>query len=117
MRGFLALIALTVAVTGCGGGGSPNPPTTNASSSVVTVTSSSGAPLSALMVTLSTGLTGTMPVGTITSQTTNASGQTTFANLPAMGLLCVSAVQMVGTATLSTGKCAQPFPATITLSF
>jgi hypothetical protein len=108
---FLALVACSSSSSSTPSGG-PNP-----SSSVITVTTSTGSPLSDILVTLSTGITDGQPTGVITSQRTDASGVVTFYNLPSSGQLCVSAETTVGGHLYRTSHCASPFPARDTLAF
>ncbi len=124
MIGITSRIALLLALTlpaGCGGGGGGSSAavpssTQNAGTSVVTVLSN-GLPVAGSAVTLSTGFSGTTATGVISTQTTVASGQTTFTNLPAGGTLCVSELAVVGPGiTYPQYACPQPFPAQVTLS-
>ncbi len=119
MYRFFALAAFALLLAGCGGGSSgSNPPVqTNAPSSVITVNSASGAPLPGLVVTLSTGLNNSTPTGVISTQTTNASGQTTFSGLPSTGTLCVSTVRGAAPNVTFAGQCFFPFPSSYTLQF
>jgi hypothetical protein len=104
-----------IALAACGGGSSyssTNSTPSNATTAVVTVLNSSGDPINAQPVTLSTGSNGT-PVTTIQTKDTNTAGQVGFTNLPSSGELCVSSTIGANVAL----QCGEPFPATVTLQF
>jgi len=111
-------IALLLALVACSSSSSSTPPSgPNPGSTVVTVTTSTGSPLSDILVTLSTGITNGQPTGVITTQRTDSSGIVTFYNLPSSGQLCVSAETTAGGRLYRTNHCASPFPARYTLAF
>jgi len=115
---YLGLVALVCTMSACNGGSSSStPPAPNASRTTITVTTSSGAPISEIAVTLSTGLTNGNAVGVIASERTDGGGQAIFRNLPLSGQLCVSTANAIGVQVYRANHCADPFPATYTLKF
>ena len=115
MKCRFAAAFIVLALSACGGSSTPSVPN-NPSSTLVTVMAA-GAPLSGVTVTLSKAITNHTPAGVIATAVTNAAGQVTFA-LPALGTVCVSAVQPVTGGSTFSGECgSQPFPATATISF
>ncbi len=111
-QGLLAALAAAALLTGCGGSSTSVVSHVNAGASTVTVTNS-GAAVQSLTVTLSTGISGVSPSGTLTSAVTSQAGTVTFPALPAAGQLCVSAT--LGGQFL--WRCPYPFPANVTLAF
>jgi hypothetical protein len=89
----------------------PQPP--NPTTTTITLDGASGSPLPNATVTLSTGIANHAPSGVISKQKTNGIGQVTFFNLPLNGQLCVSS----SNSSVLVYYCANPFPATYTLSF
>lgn len=115
---YFGIVALVCTISACNGGSSNStPPAPNASQTTITVTTSSGAPISEIVVTLSTGLTNGNALGTIASERTDGGGQVIFRNLPSLGQLCVSTANAVGVQVFRANHCADPFPATYTLKF
>lgn len=85
MKQLFAALCTVLALSACGGGvggGSSTPPSVT---SVLIITTKGGTPVANQPVVLSTGESGTIPnetpTGVIATQTTNASGQTTFTAL------------------------------------
>lgn len=115
---FVFAAAACLAAAACSGSSNSTPNTApNASSTTVTLTTAKGAPISQLLVTLSTGISGGGPTGVIASDPTNSAGQVVFSNLPGAGQLCVFAATTVGGVVYKTQHCASPFPARYTLKF
>jgi hypothetical protein len=116
----LLLALATIALSACSNnpGISPSPSGPNPSSVVVTVMVGSTATAD-ITVTLSTQLSGAAPAGTVLGTgVTDDSGHVTFNGLPAMGTLCLSAVQSAPGFAAAVGTChSQPIPATATLTF
>jgi hypothetical protein len=114
MRRAFWICGFLLTLAACGGSSAPTPlPTPNATSTLVSVLSSGGLPEVNLAVTLSTGISGNAPKGSIATRDTNADGQVTFSPLPSTGQLCVSAT----TNGAFVSQCLQPFPRAITLHF
>lgn len=114
----LGLAVLLATATACNGGSSSTPSGgPNPASTTITVTTSKGAPIAALQVILSTGLTNGVATGEITSAPTGGDGQVTFSNLPGSGQLCASTSNVVGVTVYRASHCASPFPAAFTLKF
>jgi hypothetical protein len=92
-RTFLAIAGLAALLGACSSGGSTPASGSNVSSATVTVIFA-GSTLSGQAVVESTGFTagapGT-PTGVLASQSTNASGQTTFSGIFVSGQYCFSA--------------------------
>jgi hypothetical protein len=92
-RTFLAIAGLAALLGACSSGGSTPATGNNVSSATVTVTLSGALDVGQSVVE-STGFTagspGT-PTGILASQTTNASGQTTFSGIFVSGQYCFSA--------------------------
>ncbi len=85
MKQLSVALCAVLALAGCGGGvggGSSTPPSVT---SVLIITTKAGTPVANQPVVLSTGESGTIPnetpAGVIATQTTDASGQTTFTSL------------------------------------
>jgi hypothetical protein len=120
LRSFAFALA-AFAITACSNnpGISPAPSGPNPSSVLVTVTVG-GTPTANITVTLSTQLNGALPVsGTILATgVTDGNGHVTFSAVPAIGTLCLSAVQSAPGFAAAVGAChSQPIPATATLKF
>src|ERR1700733_15362578 len=101
------------AIIACNGNASTNPSTSasskpNASSSTISVDDTSGNRLQEATVTLSTGLNGMAPSGTIIgTQETGFTGQAVFNGIPSSGQVCVSARDH---GYVTAGVCREPFP-------
>lgn len=118
---FFAFVFAAFAFTACSNntGLNPAPSGPNPSSVLVTVTVG-GTPTGNITVTLSKQLNGALPVaGTILATgVTDDNGHVTFGGLPAIGTLCLSAVQSAPGFPAAVGAChPQPIPATATLKF
>jgi hypothetical protein len=117
---FFAVALCALAFTACSNnpGISSTPSGPNPSSVVVTVTVG-GTPTANITVTLSTQLNGALPSGTtLATGVTDDNGHVTFGGLPAIGTLCLSAVQSAPGFAAAVGAChSQPIPATATLNF
>ena len=92
MKQLSAALCVLLALCACGGGvagGSSTPPSVT---SVLIITTKGGTPLANQSVVLSTGVSGSLPnvtpTGVIVTQTTNASGQTTFSGLTPGAYYC-----------------------------
>ncbi|MHB8146199.1 MAG: hypothetical protein ACYDGM_02910 [Vulcanimicrobiaceae bacterium] len=106
MKQLFAALCIGAALTACGGGvggGTSTPPSVT---SVLIITTKGGAPMANQSVVLSTGVTGSLPnvtpTGVIATQTTNASGQTTFGGLTAGTYYCWTWTYQAGSLQQST---------------
>ncbi|MGA8532476.1 MAG: hypothetical protein WB615_00045 [Candidatus Tumulicola sp.] len=104
---------------GCANANNSSTPSTssstkpNASSSTISVIDKGGNRLQEAKVTLSTGLNGVSPSGTIIGrEMTGDTGQAVFNGIPAQGQICASATDF---RYAPTGACRQPFPSALTL--
>jgi len=115
MNHRIAFLIALLAVAGCGSSNT-SPSTANAATSIITLQTPGGTAVANTVVTLSTDIANDAPVNILATQTTDANGQTTFSNIPASGVYCVSAtVVQNGTSTFE-GQCVAPFPSSYTLN-
>jgi hypothetical protein len=116
MNHRIAVLIALLALAGCGGSSTTSPSTANAATSIITLDTPGGTAVPNTAVTLSTDIANNAPVNVLATQTTDANGQTTFSNIPASGVYCVSATIGQGATSTFVGQCVAPFPSAYTLN-